>query len=129
MHCSNGLFVGDLFTISEQGVSGVSIYRVFTVKCEKSTVLKILTNSSNWRNVSKILKFEDLDVPSSFKTHKNNEKNWLARFVIEESEMLLFSMDKQGSACFSETITLGSVCLFMRNWPEVTNGTFRIYQI
>lgn len=45
MHCSNGLFVGDLFTISEQGVSGVSIYRVFTVKCEKSTVLKILTQA------------------------------------------------------------------------------------
>lgn len=122
MHCSNGLFVGDLFTISEQGVSGVSIYRVFTVKCEKSTVLKILTQAIDET-------FEDLDVPSSFKTHKNNEKNWLARFVIEESEMLLFSMDKQGSACFSETITLGSVCLFMRNWPEVTNGTFRIYQI
>lgn len=45
VHCSNGLFVGDLFTISEQGVSGVSIYRVFTVKCEKSTVLKILTKA------------------------------------------------------------------------------------
>lgn len=43
VHCSNGLFVGDLFTISEQGVRGVSIYPVFTVKCEKSTVLKILT--------------------------------------------------------------------------------------
>lgn len=122
MHCSNGLFVGDLFTISEQGVSGVSIYRVFTVKCEKSTVLKILTQAIDET-------FEDLDVPSSFKTHKNNEKNWLARFLIVESEMLLFSMDKQGSACFSETITLGSVCLFMRNWPEVTDGTFRIHQI
>lgn len=68
MHCSNGLFVGDLFTISEQGVSGVSIYRVFTVKCEKSTVLKILTQAIDET-------FEDLDVPSSFKTHKNNEKN------------------------------------------------------
>lgn len=44
-------------------------------------------NSSNWQNVRKILKFEDLDVLSSFKTHKNNEKNWLARFVTVESEM------------------------------------------
>lgn len=69
MHCSNGLFVGDLFTISEQGVSGVSIYRVFTVKCEKSTVLKILTQAIE-NNVSKILKFEDLDVPSSLKPIK-----------------------------------------------------------
>lgn len=69
MHCSNGLFVGDLFTISEQGVSGVSIYRVFTVKCEKSTVLKILTQAIDG-NVSKILKFEDLDVPSSLKPIK-----------------------------------------------------------
>lgn len=67
MHCSNGLFVGDLFTISEQGVSGVSIYRVFTVKCEKSTVLKILTKAID---DSKILKFEDLDVPSSLKPIK-----------------------------------------------------------
>lgn len=69
VHCSNGLFVGDLFTISEQGVSGVSIYRVFTVKCEKSTVLKILTQAIDG-NVSKILKFEDLDVPSSLKPIK-----------------------------------------------------------
>lgn len=69
MHCSNGLFVGDLFTISEQGVSGVSIYRVFTVKCEKSTVLKIITQAIE-NNVSKILKFEDLDVPSSLKPIK-----------------------------------------------------------
>lgn len=51
VHCSNGLFVGDLFTISEQGVSGVSIYRVFTVKCEKSTVLKILTQAIDQTSV------------------------------------------------------------------------------